>query len=50
MEFIPHLLIEGMITPVLPGCKPILYLHSWRIHVGLQILERAIAKQKQLVG
>ncbi len=36
MEYIPHLLIEGMITSSFAlGCKLIIHLHSWRIYVGL---------------
>jgi NADH-quinone oxidoreductase subunit F len=44
MEFIPHLLIEGMITSSFAlGAKPISTL--WRIWV-YKILERAIAEAK----
>jgi NADH-quinone oxidoreductase subunit F len=42
MEFIPHLLIEGMITSSFAlGANLSLYLHSWRIHVGLQNIRKS---------
>jgi NADH-quinone oxidoreductase subunit F len=46
MEFIPHLLIEGMITSSFALGANLSYLHSWRIYVGYKILERAIAEAK----
>jgi NADH:ubiquinone oxidoreductase subunit F (NADH-binding) len=36
MEFIPHLLIEGMITSSFALGANLSYLYSGRIHVGLQ--------------
>jgi NADH-quinone oxidoreductase subunit F len=46
MEFIPHLLIEGMITQLCIGCKPIyIYIHGEYMWV-YKILERAINEKK----
>jgi NADH-quinone oxidoreductase subunit F len=42
--FIPHLLIEGMITSSFALGANLSYLHSWRYMWVYKILERAIAE------
>jgi NADH-quinone oxidoreductase subunit F len=45
MEFIPHLLIEGMITSSFALGANLSYLHSWEYMWVYKILERAIAEE-----